>query len=66
MTEVQEMPFHKVMPRQGSDVVRESFRLINDAVGNVLPVDGTGITIGVMSNSFDTQTVLTGNFKSYC
>jgi hypothetical protein len=39
---------------QGSDVVRESFRLINEA-GTVLPVDGTGITIGVMSNSYDTQ-----------
>lgn len=39
---------------QGSDVVRESFRLINEA-GTVLPVDGTGITIGVMSNSYNTQ-----------
>ena len=47
---------------QGSDVVRESFRLI-DAVGNVLPVDGTGITIGVMSNSFDTQTSSSGNLS---
>ncbi len=39
---------------QTTDIVRESFKLIN-ADGNVLPVDGTGITIGVMSNSFNKQ-----------
>ena len=45
---------------QTTDIVRESFKLI-DAVGNVLPVDGTGITIGVMSNSFDKQPFSEGN-----
>jgi len=39
---------------QASDIVRKSFKLI-DAEGNVLPVDGKGITIGVMSNSYDRQ-----------
>ncbi len=39
---------------QTTDIVRESFKLI-DSEDNVLPIDGTGITIGVMSNSFDTQ-----------
>lgn len=45
---------------QNSDIVRESFKLIDES-GNVLPVDGTGITIGVMSNSFDTQPYSEGN-----
>lgn len=45
---------------QTTDIVRESFKLI-DADGNVLPVDGKGITIGVMSNSFDRQPFSTGN-----
>ena len=45
---------------QTTDIVRESFKLI-DAEGNVLPVDGTGITIGVMSNSYDTQPFTEGN-----
>ena len=45
---------------QASDVVRESFRLI-DAEGILSPVDGTGITIGVMSNSYDTQAFSSGN-----
>ena len=43
---------------QKSDIVRESFRLIKNidsVTTTVLPVDGTGITIGVMSNSYDTQ-----------
>ncbi len=39
---------------QTTDIVRKSFKLI-DAEGNVLPVDGKGITIGVMSNSYDKQ-----------
>ena len=45
---------------QTTDIVRKSFKLI-DADGNVLPVDGTGITIGVMSNSYDTQPSSDGN-----
>ena len=47
---------------QGSDVVRESFRLINSE-GTVLPVDGSGITVGVMSNSYDTQPVSSDNLS---
>ena len=45
---------------QTTDIVRESFKLIDDK-GNVLPVDGKGITIGVMSNSYDRQGFSTGN-----
>jgi len=45
---------------QTSDIVRESFKLI-DSEGNVLPVDGKGITIGVMSNSYDKQSFSSGN-----
>ncbi|MFH4969506.1 S8 family peptidase [Gaetbulibacter sp. M240] len=37
---------------QKSDAVRESFRLI-DSEGNILPVDGTGVKIGVLSDSYD-------------
>ncbi|MCA0932617.1 S8 family peptidase [Lutimonas saemankumensis] len=45
---------------QTTDIVRESFRII-DSEGVVSPVDGTGITIGVMSNSFDKQPFTPGN-----
>ena len=38
---------------QRSDIVRESFRIVRD--GEVAPVDGTGIKIGVMSDSYNTQ-----------
>ncbi|WKK66337.1 S8 family peptidase [Lutimonas zeaxanthinifaciens] len=45
---------------QTTDIVRESFKLI-DQEGRVSPVDGTGITIGVMSNSYDKQPFTPGN-----
>jgi len=47
---------------QTSDIVRESFKLI-DSEGHKLPVDGTGITIGVMSNSYDKQPYSLGNLS---
>lgn len=37
---------------QESNVVRESFRLIKSD-GNIVPVDGTGIKVGVLSDSYD-------------
>ncbi|MFH4965508.1 S8 family peptidase [Gaetbulibacter sp. M235] len=37
---------------QTSDLVRESFRVIKSD-GNILPVDGTGIKVGVLSDSYD-------------
>lgn len=45
---------------QTTNIVRESFRLI-DSEGLVLPVDGAGMTIGVMSNSYDKQPFTSGN-----
>ena len=39
---------------QTSDMVRESFRMINSE-GEIVPVDGAGIKVGVMSNSYDKQ-----------
>lgn len=47
---------------QATDIVRESFKLI-DSEGQVLPVDGTGVTVGVMSNSYDTQPFSSGNLS---
>ncbi|HEY5688277.1 MAG TPA: S8 family serine peptidase, partial [Yeosuana sp.] len=37
---------------QKSNLVRESFRLIKSD-GNIVPVDGTGIKVGVLSDSYD-------------
>ena len=37
---------------QKSDLVRESFRIIKSD-GNIIPVDGTGIKVGVLSDSYD-------------
>ena len=39
---------------QTSDIVRQSFRKFNNE-GDVVPIDGFGIKVGVMSNSFDKQ-----------
>jgi hypothetical protein len=41
---------------QTSNVVRESFRLVNSS-GDIVPVDGTGIKIGVLSNSYDREII---------
>ncbi len=46
---------------QYSDIVRESFRFVSG--GAVVPVDGTGVKIGVISDSYDTQPY-TGNSKA--
>lgn len=46
---------------QRSDLVRESFRIIRD--GEVAAVDGTGIKIGVLSDSYNTQP-FTGKSKA--
>lgn len=37
---------------QKSDLVRESFRIIKSD-GNIVPVDGSGIKVGVLSDSYD-------------
>ena len=37
---------------QESNLVRESFRLIKSD-GNIVPVDGTGVKVGVLSDSYD-------------
>ncbi len=37
---------------QKSDLVRDSFRLIKSD-GNIVPVDGSGIKVGVLSDSYD-------------
>ena len=39
---------------QTSDIVRKSFRFLNKE-GNIVPVDGAGITVGVLSDSYDTE-----------
>ena len=46
---------------QRTDLVRDSFRIISD--GEVAPVDGAGIKIGVLSDSFNTQP-FTGKSKA--
>ena len=38
---------------QRSDLVRDSYRIFRD--GEIVPVDGTGIKTGVISDSYDTQ-----------
>lgn len=38
---------------QKTDVVKESFRVVED--GNIVPVNGKGIKVGVISDSFDKQ-----------
>ena len=42
---------------QTSNSVRESFRILNKVTGEILPVDGTGITIGVLSDSYNTRVI---------
>ena len=42
---------------QTSNLVRESFRILNKVTGEILPVDGTGITIGVLSDSYNTRVI---------
>ena len=42
---------------QTSNSVRESFRILNKATGEILPVDGAGITIGVLSDSYNTRVI---------
>ena len=41
---------------QTSNVVRESFRLVNSN-GDIVPVDGAGIKVGVLSNSYDREII---------
>lgn len=47
---------------QSSDIVRQAFRIIRD--GELFPVDGTDIKVGVMSNSFNTQPATEGISKA--
>lgn len=37
---------------QTSNLVRDSYRMVN-SIGNIVPVDGKNITIGVLSDSYD-------------
>ncbi len=46
---------------QKTSVVRESFRIVQD--GEIVPVDGKGIKVGVISDSYDTQP-FTGKSKA--
>ncbi len=38
---------------QKSDKIRESFKMVKD--GKLVPVDGTGVKLGVISDSYDTE-----------
>ncbi len=46
---------------QRSNIIRDSYRMVNN--GQLVPVDGRGINIGVISNSFDTQPHTNGKSK---
>ena len=47
---------------QRSNIVRDSYRIVNN--GQLVPLDGRGIDIGVISNSFDTQPYTNGKSKA--
>jgi len=46
---------------QRSNIIRDSYRMVSN--GQLVPLDGRGINIGVISNSFDTQPYTNGKSK---